>query len=136
MGALKTLEPWIVLPDGANEGMDVVKFHGTTVAKILWLRELRYPSMCRIRMASALNGALPISIARGRGTWSADGAEKVWVILHNGVIIGELHCAKPGRQICDGVIAGLNMLPGRRPEACEPLPITPVVVERHLRLVR
>ena len=135
MAALKTNEPWVVLPDGGNAGVDVVRFHGTVVAKILWLRELRYPSMCRVRMAAALNGGLPHSVARSRGTWTTVGHELGWELLHNGVGIGELSCAAPGRQICDGVIAGLNMLPGRRPEACEPLPVTPVV-ERHLRLVR
>jgi|GEM_PF-4701868 len=146
MGPIRGDE-WIVLPDPENEGMDRIVRLGRVVGKILWLRELRYPSMCRVRMSAALNDH-PVAgiddrirpldrVPRGH-CWTADGANKVWLLQHNGVTIAELHSAAtgaPAEFIRDGVLVGLNMRPGRRPEACEPMPVTPVV-ERHLRLVR
>lgn len=143
MGLLKT-EPWEIQ---TVNGFDVITHHGAVAGKVLWLRDLRYPNMCRARMSAALNDRPVIGpddrirpqrqVPRGQ-CWTADGAEKVWLLLHNGAVIGELHTAAPGSSaefIRDGVLAGLNMRPGRRPEACEPMPVTPVV-ERHLRLVR
>lgn len=143
MGALK-MDKWVI---ATVNGFDVITCDGTVAAKMLWLRELRYPNMCRARMSAALNDH-PIAgpddrirphrqVPRGQ-SWTADGAEKVWLLLHNGAVIGELHTAAPGSSaeyIRDGVLEGLNMRPGRRPEACEPMPVTPVT-ERHLRLVR
>lgn len=127
-------EMWVVRPDTDQAGVDVVTRGGVVVAKILWLRELRYPAMCRARMSAGLAGAF--TSHAHRKSWTADGGGHVWTLLHNGVAIGELlTTAEFGGPICDGVLAGLNMLPGRRPEACEPMPLEPVR-ERHLRVVR
>ena len=123
---------WMVRPSG--DGQDLISFMGSTVGSIMWVRELRYPSICRLRIAQGLDGYRSPS---SRVAWTARpfaASDSVWLISHNGVEIGELRWFDGVLdRSAEGVLAGLNMLAGgRRPFACEPMPVT----RPHLTVVR
>lgn len=126
------VEPgWLVYP--ATDGVqDLLSFDGVTVGSIIWLRPLRYPSLSRGRMTDGLNGRR--SLHGSRHSWSAQrfGDESVYLILHNGVEMGELRWFHGVDRGVHGLLAGLNMQCGRRPVACEPMPLE----APHLKLVR
>jgi len=135
-------EGWLVRP-GSDErdGQDLISFNGIFVGSVLWLRELRHPSLSRGRMTDGLNTGVRVHGGDSRASWSArqliPGDDLVWQIFHNGIEIAELRWFASFKGTfphpTDGFLHGLNMLVGRHHGfAVEPMPLT----RPHLTVVR